>query len=111
MSEEAPTQWLDYSMFYFPSRAREHAFAGVPFEFDVPGDAGLEVVRFFQQAEVDRKTIPYLTRRDLRYFAGAYVCASIAGRTVACRAIGNGVRVTVGGGPKYVASDDYDFRD
>lgn len=111
MSDNPPTQWLDYSMFYFPSRARVLAFAGVPFEFDVPGDAGLEVVRFFQQAEVDRKTIPYLTRRDLRYFAGAYVCASIAGRTVACRATEHGVRVTVGGGPKHVPAPDPDILD
>jgi hypothetical protein len=60
---------------------------------------------------VDRKWIPYLTRRDLRYFAGAYVCASIAGRIVACREIGNGVRVTVGGGPKHVPAPDPDILD
>ncbi len=75
MSDNPPTQWLDYSMFYFPSRARVLAFAGVPFEFDVSGDAGVEHIRFFEQAEADRNWIPFLKRRELRYFAGAYVCA------------------------------------
>jgi hypothetical protein len=111
MSDNAPTRWLDYSMFYFPSRAREFAFAGLPFEFDVPGDAGAELVRFFEQAEVDRNWIPFLTRRDLRHVAGAYVCARIGGRTVACRTTDRGVRVSVGGGPKYVPAPDPNILD
>ena len=106
-----PVQWLDYSNFAFPSKARELAFAGVPFEFDVPGDAGRELIHFFGQPESDRQWIPFLTRRELRHFAGAYQLARIAERTVSYQYNGNGVRVSMGGGPKSVATPCADVLD
>ena len=99
-----PAQWLDYSHFAFPSKARELAFAGVPFEFDVPGDAGREIIRLVEQGDLHRRWIGFLTQRDLRFFAGAYQLAQIAQRTVSYQPTDNGVRVSIGGGPKSVAA-------
>ena len=104
MDPVQPAQWLDYSNLAFLSKARELAFAGVPFEFDVPGDAGREIIRLVEQGDLHRRWIGFLTQRDLRFFAGAYQLAQIAQRTVSYQPTDNGVRVSIGGGPKSVAS-------